>query len=345
MSDLPAGTAAESQGEASLAPLEQRLFELSPVGTLPTAVAIFVVLFGTFEIAAGLTHFSLREQLTLDLHEGSWPAFILSLLVAVALGMQRYVRQKDREDGPQLSHVLPCDQAEATAGDRIARNQVRWFGVAGALIGLAAAFVAVPADARSQHLPGAIWFATVMALLGAMFTRGIVMTRIGARLFAERVDRDLRVDLMRVDELFVIGRRSARSSLIWLSVAAIICLFFASGRTPAFIIAIVIASAGIAFWIFFRSLEHVHRKIRDAKLAELDRVRQEIVAARLQAPHDHTAAAKLHGLIAYESRIAAVKEWPFDQWTLLRVGAYVLIPAIPTVAQSSLKYFVEHVWR
>ena len=147
---------------------------------------------------------------------------------------------------------------------------------------------------------------------------------------------------MRVDDLFVIGRRSARSALVWLSVAAIICLFFAEGRTPLFIIAMIVAAAGMAFWIFFSSLKEVHRKIREAKHAELDHVRGQILLAKAEAYQDHTAAMKLHGLLAYEARVAAVKEWPFDQWTLLRVSAYVLIPALPALAQSGLKFFVEH---
>ncbi|HKD22096.1 MAG TPA: hypothetical protein VKB71_08775 [Rhizomicrobium sp.] len=345
MSDLPAEMTSQTPLETLPPHFEQRLFDLSPFGTLPTAIAVFIVLLGSFEATARLTDYSLREQLTLDLHAGAWPATILSLLVAVGLALQRYVRIKDLEEAPAFAHILPCTAAESFAGDARVLGELRWFSLAGIAVGFAGAFLAVPADVRTQHLPIFAWFAIVMSLVGAMFARGVVLSRVGARSFSARVDRYLKVDLMRVDELFVIGRRSARSSLIWLSAAAIVCLFFAGGRTPAFLIAIVAASAGMAFWIFFGSLEHVHRKIRDAKVAELDHVRRDIATARLQASHDHTAAAKLHGLIAYEARIADVKEWPFDQWTLLRVSAYVLIPAIPTVAQTGFKYFVEHFWK
>jgi len=341
VSDLPTDTV-QAGPPAQGIRLEQRLFEVSPVGTLPTAVAFFVVLIGSFEVAAEITNYSLKAQLTFDPHEGAWPAFILSLLIAVALGMQRYVHLKEREDDPALEHILPSDRSEFAADDKVERSQLRWAALVGVLAGLAVTVATVPANARLEHLPVFVWFAIVTSLLGAMFARGVVMTRIGTREFAQRVDRHLKVDLMRVDELFVIGRRSARSALVWLCVAAIICLFFASGQTPILVIAIVFASAGMAFWIFFRSLGQVHAKIRDAKRAELDHVRGEIVHAKAEAHHDHTAAAKLHGLIAYESRIASVKEWPFDQWTLLRVGAYVLIPALPALAQAGFKYFAEH---
>jgi hypothetical protein len=38
-----------------------------------------------------------------------------------------------------------------------------------------------------------------------------------------------------------------------------------------------------------------------------------------------------------------VHEWPFDQLTLLRVGTYVLIPALPAAGQIAFKLFSEHV--
>jgi hypothetical protein len=49
---------------------------------------------------------------------------------------------------------------------------------------------------------------------------------------------------------------------------------------------------------------------------------------------DADAATKLQGALAYEVRIAAVHEWPFDQPTLLRVGASALILTVPWFGQA-----------
>jgi hypothetical protein len=338
MSDLPAAAAPAPPSTF----FEQKLFELSPAGTFVTAAAVFVLLLGSFEALAFATQYPLASQLSFSPQEGAWPAVILSLLAAVALGMQRYVRLKDIADTPALARLIPRDTAYLELDPGV-RARIRRAGIFGAIVGLAISFLAVPAYVRSEHLPVFLWFAALMALLGAMFARGGAMTRAGARSFAQRIDNDLRIDLLRVDELSIIGRSSARTALIWLSVAAVISLFFVSGHAPGLVIATVVFAAGMAFWIFFRSLEHVHRRIVSAKRAELDRLRHAIHEARLQAVHDHAAATRLQGLLAYETRIEHVHEWPFDQLTLLRVGAYVLIPALPAVGQVAFKLFSERV--
>jgi hypothetical protein len=340
MRDVPA--TAEPPNPQSGSIFDQRLFELSPAGTLLTSIAIFVLFMGSFEILALSTHYPLGNQLSLSPREHAWPAAILSLLIAVVLGMQRYGRLKDLGDAPALERLVHCD-AMAVAFDLAeVRARIRRAGMLGAIAGFAATFAAIPADVRHDHLPIFLWFAVVLAVTGALFARGAVMTRAAARQFTLRIDRDLKVDLLRVDELSVIGRSSARTALIWLCAAAVICLFFVSGDAPIPVIATILLSAGMAVWIFYRSLDQVHRRIRAAKLAELDRLRHSIAEARIEAIQDHTAATRLHGLLAYETRIEAVREWPFDQLTLIRVTAYVLIPAVPAFGQVALKYVAQH---
>lgn len=335
MSDRTLSTADTSPSSALF---EQRLFELSPVGTLATAILIFLVLIGSFELCAALAHYALKDQLSFDPHEGGWPATILSLLLAVSLGMQRYAHLKDAEDAPALARILPRDPDEFVV-DPVARAKVRSAGVLGIGLGAVATFAVVAAGVRTGHFLVFAWFVVVDGLVCAMFARGAVFTKYAARGFSQRVDRHLKVDLLRVDELSIIGRSSARVALIWLCAAAVVCLFFASGQAQVLIIATIAMSVGIGIWIFFRSLSHVHCVIHDAKRAELDRVRRQIAGYRAEAEHDHTAAVRLHGLIAYETRIESVREWPFDQLTLIRMGAYALIPALPSLGQIFMTHF------
>lgn len=50
---------------------------------------------------------------------------------------------------------------------------------------------------------------------------------------------------------------------------------------------------------------------------------------------------RLPGLIAYEARIQAVREWPFDQSTLIRVAGYLLIPAIPWFGEAAVSTLIQ----
>jgi hypothetical protein len=339
MSDVPATPAAPA---LYVSTFEQKLFEWSPAGTWVTSLGIFLALMASFEIVAVISQYPLADQLSFSPREGAFPAVILSLLATVALGMQRYTRLKDVADAPALARLIPREVPDVAA-DPAVLGRIRRAGAIGAIIGFAISFIAVPPYVLHGHIPIFLWFASLMALLGAMFARGSAMTRAAARSFARRIDHDLKIDLLRVDQLSIIGRSSARAALIWLSVAAVISLFFVSGHAPELVIATVVFAAGMAFWIFFRSLERVHRRIVAAKRAELERLRHAIHDARLAAVHDPAAAARLQGLLAYEARIEHVHEWPFDQLTLLRVGAYVLIPALPAVGQIAFKLFSEHV--
>jgi hypothetical protein len=297
---------------------------------------------GSFEVLALVAHYPLGDQLSFSPREGAFPAAILSLLIAVVLGMQRYARLKDLGDAPALERVIRCDGMVTALNSAEVRRRIRRAGAVGAIIGVAAGVAAVPTYVRHDHLAIFIWFALVLAVTGALFARGAAMTRAAAHQFSLRIDRDLKIDLLRVDELSIIGRSSARTALIWLCAAAIICLFFVSGHAPLPAIATIVLAAGMAFWIFFRSLDQVHRRISDSKRAELDRLRHSIAEARIAAVHDHAAATRLHGLLAYETRIEAVREWPFDQLTLIRVTAYVLIPAVPAFGQVALKFVTQH---
>ena len=38
-----------------------------------------------------------------------------------------------------------------------------------------------------------------------------------------------------------------------------------------------------------------------------------------------------------------VHEWPFDQTTLVRVGASALILTVPWFGQAAAQYFVDHI--
>lgn len=334
---------------APLAPerriFEQTLYAVSPFGTLLTTLLIFVVLIGSFGLALAIDGY---PPLTHAAHgwmpnAGLWPAFVLSVLITVALGMQRYARTRDFADHAALRAVMPdCAAQEDRMYDAAGLRRLRIATAAGAAFGMAPTLFAVPQTLIAREPAMFAWFLAINALIAALFARGIVQSARAAENWARSIDQSLVIDLLRIDSLNVIGRHGARSALIWFSVAGAILLFFLGHNMNALTLAVLLLAAVMGIWIFVRPMERVHRRIRAAKGEELEAVRREIQAARLQTSRDPAAAVKLQGLLAYEARIEHVREWPFDQPTALRVAAYVLIPAIPWFGQAVASYFVAN---
>ncbi len=187
-----------------------------------------------------------------------------------------------------------------------------------------------------------VWFTVVNVLLITSFTRGVELSRTGSRASAQTIDEDLIVDLLRIDLLSVWGRFAARFSLIWFTVSAVSCLFFIDAGLNGFTLSMIATFLALGVWMFVRPMERVHRKIRAVKHAELERIRGQIDGLRDAAVSDASAATRLQGLLAYETRIAAAPEWPFDQTTLYRVCASALILTVPWFGQAIAAYVVDH---
>jgi hypothetical protein len=329
--------------------LEQRVFILSPFGTFATSALLFILAAGSYVLLAFADRLpiALRTPDGLALDWRARVAFILSLLVAVILGIQRSVTRAERRDF--------LNSAENFSGGREALIPRVVLTPAGARLGLASAiglvlgaglvalFVTPDNGLGFSAHPGVFtWYAIVIAGLVMAFTRGVELTRRGAQSGFAMIDKHLIIDLLRVDRLSFLGRSAARFALIWFTIAAVSCLFFVGIGVTKFTISLMAVFTAIGLWTFVAILERVHRMILRAKGKELERLRTLIDAVRQEAESDGDAAERLQGLLAYETRIAAAPEWPFDQTTLVRVGASVLILTVPWFGQAVAAYLIEH---
>jgi hypothetical protein len=324
---------------------ESRLFQASPLGTATTAALVFGLGWGGFLLIAALTHYALVGPKGVAFDRAT-AGLVSPLLLAAALGMRRYADLKQRADDKAFAAILG---SEAVPVGTLLRpvsttGTIAW-SLAGAAVGAVVAFVSLPAIMR-LHFPLAYaWQAALIVLLCVLFARGIVAASRSWRRLRRIIDQGLRIDLLHADKLSVIGRQSARNALVWFVNAAIVCLYFVGGDSGLTTVPILVVCAGIGLWIFLHPMSGVHRRIHAAKSAELDRVRDEIADASRREADDATAAARLPGLIAYEARIQAVREWPFDQSTLIRVASYLLIPAIPWFGEALVSDLIQRVAR
>lgn len=322
---------------------EQRVFAWSPFGVFVTSACIFAVFAGTFLIAMaidGRTSFSLSHG-ALVVADETRGALTLSLLVAAAMGLQRYARVKDREDlvrnvanfrNGQASLSFFANNAPSTAS--ILRATA--FGLVFGTIAMLTFLPHPPVGSLSYF-----WFFATTLSVSMLGARGVIMSRAGNRASRRFIDTELTIDLLRIDRLSMVGRSAARAALIWFAVSAIMCLLFTSNGITVFALLLVLGGIALGVAIFVATMEHVHRRIHTAKALELERLRAQIDNVRHEAHADTGAAQRLQGLIVLEKRIADAPEWPFDQSTALRVGASALILTVPWFGQAVAGTLVE----
>lgn len=339
-------TAMAEPAPASSVNAEQWIYDLSPVGNFLTTTLLFLVIFGLFWVALAAEHVPVFDPSgrVLGLSDTVWPAFVLSLMIAVILGMQRYARQKDLADAKDYVGVFGYPGGRRTVQAFLTRKvklRLLIATIVGIVTGAGFTALTLPKVALIYHPLITAWFFVAESIVSMLFARGFVMSTRSAKLFSDAIQNDLIVDLLRIDRLSVIGRNGARTAFIWFSVAAVICLFFVGDNMAISTFLTMLFAAGMGLWIFMQPMLHVHERIRAAKDAELDKLRHTIADLCDHASTHADAATKLQGLLAYEKRIEDVREWPFDQTTALRLSAYLLIPAIPWFGQAIVQYFVE----
>jgi hypothetical protein len=275
---------------------------------------------------------------------------VLSLVCCAALAMQRYVRVAEARDAPAYARILTGGAASVVRVTAMGAPEAR-LGRAtliGLLVGLAiSAIVGVSENQEGHPIPPLMlaWFTFVTTFMVILFTRGVEQTRSGSRAYARLLAAELRIDLLRTDTLAVLGRSAARSSLIWFVVSAVACLFFVGGDLNWLTVLLIVACAAMGIIQFAIVMSRIHRQIMQAKSQELEHIRRQIDMQRSAMTTDDHAATRLHGLLAYEKRITEAPEWPFDQTTLIRVGASSLILTVPWFGQAIAAYVVDHLSR
>src|SRR5262249_54105233 len=150
-----------------------------------------------------------------------------------------------------------------------------------------------------------------------------------------------KIDLLRTDQLAVLGRSAARTALIWFVISAIACLFFINGELNWLTILLIVSCAAMGGGIFVSIMSRIHKQIVSVKSSELEHVRCQVEAMRAAMHDDAQAAQRLHGLLAYEKRISEAPEWPFDQTTLVRVVASAFLLTVPWFGQAVAAFVVE----
>jgi hypothetical protein len=206
--------------------------------------------------------------------------------------------------------------------------------VGGGLIGVAVYLgsaapnaASVTASDEPAHL---IWALLTSALLMAVMIHSAQRMWVAHRALVRIVSRIDSLPFLDSAAFAPFAHIGIRNAFYWAaasSIASILALDL-SRLTPRviFLVATLVAATAA----LFGPAQTVHRRIFEAKKAELANVRERIGQARDAALGPEPGAAEagasmLPGLLAWETRVSAVREWPFDPSTWVRFGAIVLL--------------------
>ncbi len=262
---------------------------------------------------------------------------VIICLIAFMLVTRRFESRRAREDLPRLRLLTRCSEAElagivapSTAGH--ARRRI--VEAVGALVGVAI----IPASSQDPAFifrkevwdAGLVWSVLANAFLFALIARAVYGT-FASRGVAERITREIvEIDLLDRSVLAPFARQGLRRAFFWAGGSSIASLLALDLERLWALFAILALTLLMATLALLEPVRAIHARLAEAKRAELARVRAEIQRVKEAALEPHragTGADALPGLLAYESRIEAVSEWPFDMPTRLGFGALVILAA------------------
>ena len=275
--------------------------------------------------------------------QASWHQLELAVLFAVMVGYAptatAYGFRGAARDLHALRPALDCSDSEF----RELLDGLTRFGGGWLLIVSAAAVVAgfltpfspfMWSTGRTPEFGDAelTWNMLQLMMLLLLIARGTYMgstldrrlSNIGARCSVELLDTRPLSPLGRA------GLRGAREAIGFAALLSLMLLLPLIGYyiPPVFVIGILIVSLGAAVLRLLAPMMGVHRRVREAKQIELERVREVIRAeSRSRSEREErwqSIDGHLSDLIVYETRIESVSTWPVDSSGVLRFALYVV---------------------
>jgi hypothetical protein len=266
-----------------------------------------------------------------------WTDLVNAAQIGFLPAALRIARRGIARDLETLRSQLRCTNAEFTQiRDEISGPGgplARALSFSGVPMGVAAVYldpsITMSAEASLSN-PAFAWSVLRVAFIVGALMHLIVADVRATRCFAALSRELVSVDLLDVRSLAPIARRGQRSVLTWAIFSSIVSLFWLGGDTAAQSNgSLLVLILGFATSAYFVPLFGIRKRIRAAKHAELERLRDEIRNERVAAVAAATPGAeqspRLGNLISYYQLIEHTREWPIDATNLLRIALYLIL--------------------
>jgi len=318
-----------------------RLFGSIPLAPARIGVALAIGLLALYvALMAWLGYVDELEARGVNVWESRDARFgVLLVLLAVYTPVaRRYASLGARDNRAELAPLLASgsDAAGPAAPLRMSRSRRR--GRVGGWLGMAVVPVMALLIDREPTLYfqraywGApqLWTFTFGFFMAWQMGRFLTEQAEDARYFSGLAERLPAIDLFDPRPLAPFTRQALRGGLLWIVFVSLYS--FNLVDTGALASVALMWLLGLAFSLppALLPLLGVHRRIREAKRAELERV-----GAALRGDPDALAGSALErraggvsvaDLVAYRGLVSSVREWPFDAGARWRILLYLSIP-------------------
>jgi hypothetical protein len=229
---------------------------------------------------------------------------------------------------PVIEHTPECRNIAASVG-----THQRWGLAVSAAVGLiiyvyateitttdsnAWAWGETNYDSRWMRVIGPLFAIWTACFLHVLITESARLSRLSEHIHT--------LDLLDLRPYRPLVRLGLTNALLVVGMASVLSLFLIEPGFGTFI-AVMLALFSVHAWIgLMLPLRGIRKKISAAKEEELDWCRQALQAARTELKNGGTSAQSIVEIRAYKEQIENIRNWPFDNPTLIRFTLYLLIP-------------------
>jgi len=348
---------AAASGERStgrlVTPLANRAIEALSLRAETAGLAVSAALMAL--LAARETWLA-RMQVALSHPRDLYVAVVETLLIGYLVAARMAAPRSGAAVLAAVEHALDLSAAQrAQLRESVGRYRRARFlaaGAAGAVFATLAPLLLRDATGHpwtwAAWSPEFAWRRCLTPLVGWMFGTFIQVTIAEARRTSDLARHLNSIDLFECDTLAPFtrfGLRTALSAVGLLSVVALLLTETGFGLLVAFLAVVSALSAAAGLLLPLRGWRD---RIADEKARELACCREALRRARdalVEGRPIPTGHGRLADIVAYRQLVESVSEWPVDSDTVLRAGAYLLLPIAfwlsGTIAPDSLVSVAE----
>lgn len=318
----------------------RRLYDAIPLSPGGVGVLLAALLYGLFvavELALGRTPIRLEGDLLGQALITLLLCVQLAYLCSVSISAAREAPRAVRRVRPLLEgSAVELDELEAAAAFR-PRGVLLAAGLAGVVAGLLVPFLETAPGAWQVYedwrrwTPESTWHRVLAPIIGWWSARLMALMLIDSRRHSRLARRIARIDLLDLRPLEPFARFGLSNALrVTGFVALFAFLLIDLGRYGLLVLFIAALTVLFATAALLLPVRGIHRRIRQAKQAELHAVhagiRGDAAALHSSALAGRDTTPSLADLVAYRELVAATREWPFDASTFMRFVLYLMIP-------------------